>query len=191
MENPYLEELQRRQKEEGGSSFDPYISGFSAMAPKSDGKGHQDFINEYACAIPNKIAIQILLDYSPILEIGAGNGYWSWVIEENGGSATPTDVKPWSNTWMDVKKEDGVEAVRKRSDDYTLFICYPYYGIDWDYNALREYSGDTVIFVGEWGYRSATGSKEFFKELNQNWSETQKNELPHWGVKTSIYVFER
>lgn len=44
--------------------------------------------------LPTTEAIELLTEEEKIIEIGAGNGYWAHVINENGGSCTPTDVLP-------------------------------------------------------------------------------------------------
>ena len=45
--------------------------------------------DKYAFAIPNKEAINVVCKYTPIIEIGAGKGYWAALIRNN--MLTPED----------------------------------------------------------------------------------------------------
>lgn len=44
--------------------------------------------------LPTDNAIDTILKYEPILEIGAGNGYWSHILEKAGCNILSTDIDP-------------------------------------------------------------------------------------------------
>lgn len=56
-------------------------------------------IGTYQKFIPTDEAIETLCSLSPIIEIGSGNGYYSYMINENGGSCLATDSNP-ARFWM-------------------------------------------------------------------------------------------
>jgi len=49
----------------------------------------------------------------------------------------------------------------------TLFLCWPPLSSDMAYNALRNYTGSTVVFVGKPG--GCTGDEAFHRELAKHW----------------------
>lgn len=51
----------------------------------------------YAFAAPNSRALQALAELSPILEVGAGVGYWALLLKQAGVSVLATDELPTVN----------------------------------------------------------------------------------------------
>lgn len=49
------------------------------------------FCPEY---LPSDDLISYLINLDSIIEVGAGMGYWSYVINKNGGDCLPTDIRP-------------------------------------------------------------------------------------------------
>lgn len=47
---------------------------------------------------PTDTAIDTIMRYDPIIEIGAGNGYWAYVLELAGCDIHPTDIRPEKGT---------------------------------------------------------------------------------------------
>ena len=93
----------------------------------------------YAYATPSPASLDTLAKYSPLVEIGAGTGYWSSCLRHRHPSIVmhTYDKDPPSashssksnsyhgraHTWTSVMK-GGVE-VMKRHQKSTLFLCYP------------------------------------------------------------------
>lgn len=96
--------------------------------------------------VPTPEAIRMLVDIGSITEIGAGNGYWAHVINQNGGDVYPTDMFP-----VDVDYDDyydyveemkcgdiAVENYTRKSDSYPYINKYqneemeePHYEVSW------------------------------------------------------------
>lgn len=53
----------------------------------------------FSWAIPNKKAIDICSNYGPIVEVGAGTGYWAWLLRKQGVSVEALDILPYVNNW--------------------------------------------------------------------------------------------
>jgi hypothetical protein len=116
-------------------------------------------VKEYSWAIPTDYAIESIVAHGPIVEIGAGTGYWANLIAEAGGDIVATDkFSPSHNTYTDkqhhyaaIKKLPALNAVRKYHNR-TLLMVWPEYNESWSSQALAEYlhlGGKTVIYVGE------------------------------------------
>jgi hypothetical protein len=111
---------------------------------------------KYAWAIPNEEAISIIVEYSPIIEMGAGAGYWASLIASLGGDIVAVDKKPISNNrYCCHAKYYHPVIIGDESllDDYlnrTLFICW---GFQDETNKIIERyiknGGKTIIMVIE------------------------------------------
>jgi len=83
--NPYLEEFEQ------GKYNDLYHCVGS--------KERFALTKHYSWAIPNQEAIDYLVSQSPIIEMGAGTGYWSKLISDSGGEVIAFDESPYDNHW--------------------------------------------------------------------------------------------
>ncbi|GAA3636255.1 hypothetical protein GCM10022297_13630 [Lactobacillus hamsteri] len=110
-----------------------------------------------------------------VLEIMAGNAYWSKTFQEVGVEAIATDSLEWAKTsttgrdyFTKVEDLDAVSAI-KRYRDIDLIICSwsPNFGhSDLDVvNAWKDYSHHSkLLFIGE--KEGATNSPEFWQQMN-------------------------
>ena len=122
---------------------------------------------EYAWAIPDERALAVVTAYGPIVEVGAGKGYWAALLQARGVDVLAYDAKPAPDAFADVRL-GGPSAV-SRHKDRALFLCYPDDDVRADLSdddeeeddddeeeapslaldCLRAYRGDTVVVVGE------------------------------------------
>jgi hypothetical protein len=120
---------------------------------------------QYAFSIPTAETLQTIAIYSPIVEIGAGSGYWAMCLAACGvdiiaydryppGEASITDIseRNWHfrKTWYRVNKGDEL-AVAAHSNR-ALFLCWPPPENPMGVRALDAYiksGGRTVIVIGE------------------------------------------
>ena len=141
------------------------------------------------------------MKYSPIVEIGAGTGYWAALVKQAGGDIIAFDPHPprvnyeknpyhqRTATFFPVKRGSYNQA--KNRPDRTLFMCWPPYNSSIAYRTLREYTGSTLIFVGE-GEGGCTGNDDFFKLLEYEFNIIEEVDIPQWyGIHDRMMVFER
>jgi hypothetical protein len=151
---------------------------------------------EYSSAIPNDDAIVALLNLSPIVELGAGTGYWAWLIQQAGGEVVAIDKSPSSKQW--TKVISGNELSLSQYANRTLLLCCP----PWDmaYNAIKLCSNKRVIYVGakKIGTYSViddlnhSNEDKFFGLLAKNFNQTNHIVTPQrQGTRDSMWVFER
>lgn len=155
----------------------------------------------FAWAIPDEPALAALAALGPLVEGGAGTGYWAALLAARGadvlaydatppGGSTRNPYHPGRHTWTRVLAGDSVRAVRA-NPERTLLLCWPPFDDDAaGYAALRAYRGETLGYVGE-GPDGATGTPRLHRELALNWSPTDRVALPTWPGHTDLLVIYR
>jgi hypothetical protein len=141
----------------------------------------------------------MLVRYSPIVEIGAGTGYWARLVADAGGDILAYDKHPPKLGKADYWAKEvesyypvhtGGPRMAERHSDRTLFLCWPPNGLPMAARCLDFYRGATLIFVGE---RSGlTGDDRFHKIVNDEWTSIKQIGIPQWfGIHDRLYVFKR
>jgi len=147
-------------------------------------------VQKYAWAIPNEQAISKLVELSPLIEIGAGAGYWAKLVEEAGGKIVCYDIEPPLTQWHPIWKSEP-HVIKQRYILRTLFLCWPPYEESMAADCLKLYKGRTLVYVGE-GYGGCTGDDNFHEELKNNWLLCDRLEIPQWyGIHDSMYIYKR
>jgi hypothetical protein len=155
----------------------------------------------FSWAMPSEPALELLARYAPLVECGAGMGYWAALLRARGVDVLAFDrAAPGARNahhrqvrapWTLVGRASSDEAAR-RHGERALLLCWPPYDDDAaSYAALRAYRGGTVIYIGEPG-EGATGSVRFHRELALNWTLAEELELPRWPrLRDRLMVFRR
>ena len=181
--------------------------------PRWDGLARvdrMDWTRKYAWSIPNEEALECLARHAPIVDMGAGTGYWSYLMRQRGIDVIPYNVKHSVITdhfskYVWVPQSRGGPAKLRKHGDRTLFLSWPDYNTDFAARCLEEYPGDTVIYVGE-GSGGCTGDAKFHERLDgyrydENyeeqvvptpWRETETVAIPQWwGMNDYMAVYKR
>jgi len=157
----------------------------------------------FSWAIPTERALHRIAAYAPLVECGAGMGYWTALLRARGVDAIAYDLVPpdagkhneyhkrGRRPWTEIGRGSSVAAAR-RHRSRSLVLCWPPYEDDAaSYAALRAYRGDVVIYIGE-PDEGATGSVRFHRELRLNWTLAEELELPHWPrLRDRVMVYRR
>jgi hypothetical protein len=157
-----------------------------------------DFTSYWSWAVPINKAIEMIAKYSPVIEIGAGKGYWASLISKKGAVIRAYDEKPYVNHWCSPGKKyhpvliGGVDVFKERRyKNWSLFICWPPYGDELAYEALKAFKGDIFIYIGE-SSGGCTGDDRFFDELEGHWRKIEECALPRWeGINDYLTIYER
>lgn len=153
----------------------------------------------FSWAIPNEPALKLIASFSPIIEIGAGTGYWAHMLMERGADIIAYDHEPPSTHENHFhSKRDCFFPVQQGSDvsvsdhaDRTLFLCWPPYSDPMAANCLRRYKGARLVYVGE-GDGGCCGDDDFWTEIEKGWKEVQSVAIPQWyGLHDALTVYER
>lgn len=153
----------------------------------------------YSFAIPNEAALDAIAALSPIVELGAGSGYWAHLLRQRGAHVIAYDQlttygasqqrSMFAKAWTGVLR-GGPRKLRKLGD-HTLFLCWPTYDTDFAAQCLANYPGRRVAYIGE-GNGGCTGDDEFHAQLAARWNEVKSVKIPVWlGVHDRLYIYER
>jgi hypothetical protein len=152
----------------------------------------------YPYAVPTEAALRLLAQHQPLLEIGAGSGYWAWLLRQMHVDILAYDHDPPDGTyrnayfegvhlWTEVL-EGGPEMVREHPNR-ALFLCWPPPGIPMTEECLAMFQGDVVLYAGEWRGHGATPA--FFDSLEASFTQIAAVELPSWVIEDALRVFRR
>jgi hypothetical protein len=152
----------------------------------------------YCFAVLTKEMVNKIKPYGPILEVGAGTGYWAYEFKKRGVDYLATDAYPdrenryfvGIKAWSVVEKRPAIEAVRCYPDR-TLLMSWPEYSEPWAVEALKEYKGDIFIYVGE-EEGGCCADDDFFEHLGNYWDEREQLDMPQFfGLHDVAIVYER
>lgn len=143
----------------------------------------------YAWAIPSHEAIQALREMSPLIEIGAGTGYWTWLLRQAGENVIALDKNPEAPPHWTLVERGNEESVQAHGDR-TLFLCWPSYQEPMAVKALSNYTGSHVVYVGEW--KGRTADDEFHRLLTDSFDLEREIPIPTWpGYSDRLFFFKR
>lgn len=162
----------------------------------------EELRSRYAFAIPSPEAIALINGYGPIVEIGAGTGYWAKVLSDHGGDVLAFDLLglAWEQ-WFPHGQVEGVVVGRGGSEkavehaQRTLLLVWPPYDEAMAHDVLRQYEGAggrRLVYVGE-GPGGCTADDDFFAAIgNGTWKEAATLAIPQWtGIYDNLWVYER
>jgi hypothetical protein len=196
-DNPYLHEFERLASELAAPPN--YADPLHGRVGMSTYQRRVWCVRRYAFAIPTEAALATLARFAPIVELGAGTGYWAHLLRRRGVDcvafdAAPPDLAPNPNrfnafTWTAVEP-GGVEVLREHADR-TLLLCWPSYQDPFAACALRAYAGSRLAYIGE-AAGGHTADDAFFAQLERDWLPLQEVPLPNWpGTTDRLVVFQR
>jgi hypothetical protein len=117
----------------------------------------------YAYVFPSDSTLAMLAGLGPLVEIGAGTGYWAHRLRSMGVDIVAFDQAPLdgeranryhsrTQPWTDV--EQGDQTVLPGHAGRALFLCWPPLFSSLG-DCLAYYGGDTIAYIGDGGYRTA------------------------------------
>ena len=113
--------------------------------------------------LPEPRLIEAIARHSPIVEIGAGTGYWAYLLRLSGADVIAYDAAPPGGTvtnryhpdvrpWSQVVNGDA--TVLAAHGSRSLFLCWPpRYSSLWE--SLRFYRGPFILHIGDRGRTTA------------------------------------
>jgi len=160
----------------GCPPHDPFCLCFARrLQVGAEERYRQGLARRFSYVLPEPRLLEVMRRYSPLVELGAGTGYWTYLLRVMGVDIIAYDNAPISGPrenryhlavvpWADVL--DGDLSVLSRHADRCLFLCWPpRYSALWE--ALSFYEGEYVIYVGDHGARTArlAGLRDAFRRV--------------------------
>lgn len=173
----------------------PYLSAYKRAVKKSQYWGRQKLVWKFSWAIPTKKAIVDIAAFGShrIIEMGAGSGYWAWMLRQAG-----CHVLPYDNNYRKeyigkrfVRVFRGEPSITSLHSDRALMLCWPEYNNPMAFDCLSHFSGSKLIYVGE-GSDGCTGDEDFHKMLEEEWNRVKEIDIPQWGgLHDYVSLYER
>ena len=155
-------------------------------AETANGIRPRDYLRHYfSYAIPSEDALIAISKLSPIIEIGAGSGYWAELLRTKGATVEAYDNGSWQTAWkrsFGVVKNGGPEKVLEYPS-HNLFLCWPPYDDKMAAEATINFlsgTGEFLIYIGE-GDGGCTGDESFHELLRTKFSEVSRITIPQWS----------
>jgi hypothetical protein len=152
----------------------------------------------YSYVFPDDRSLAALARLGPLIEMGAGTGYWAYRLRALGtdvvafDQAPPDGARPnryhaTTPTWTEVVAGD--HTILTRYSDRALLLCWPPLFSSLG-ESLTYYSGNTVAVIGDGGHRTARvrGLNESFTPVSV--SEVQALE-PFPGQQPTLSIWRR
>jgi hypothetical protein len=150
-------------------------------------KLREAFICDYSFALPCQEALQIIKKYSPIVEIGAGSGFWAYLLSKAGCDIIATDKN--LDKIHNVHQIEASEAINKYPTK-NIFCCWPDYNDEWSSNFLNLVKNQIVIYIGE--FRGCTANDKFHDLLDEAFELVEEFPIPQWyGIHDRLFVYKR
>lgn len=153
----------------------------------ADHLAREAWVSGISYAIPCREAIDLLAK-RPLLEIGAGTGYWAALIREAGGDVIATDSEACGTRngygnlvgcYHETLRMSGAKAVSAHPDRDVLCV-WPGYMARWPAMAFQRMAvGRTLHLVGE-GAGGATGSDHMHEIVHREFTEPHHTAIPCW-----------
>ena len=157
------------------------------------------FGREWGFSIPCEEAVSTLLSLSPLVEIGAGAGYWSALLSAAGADIVATDAQVSGEIgyrfepgrYSDVQPLDALAAVR-RFPERNVFCSWPTMGEGWAAEATREIpQGRSFALISD-GRSGITATDVLFDVLEEKFVITAEIDIPQFPkVKDRLIVYRR
>lgn len=180
------------------------------------------FYHHFGCVVPSYTALYVIAKLAqpakpskepvlPILDIGSGNGYWSFMLRNfpihDISGAKPLDVRAVDNglseyrvSWIkDTITTDGKEYLKQMNGGKgcVLLLVYPQATGGFTQLILQAFEGDVVIVVGTQNKNGFTGFRdqivdEWISERMSNFELFLRIPVPSFaGKDEALFVFQR
>ena len=137
-----------------------------------------------------------------VVEIGSGNGYWTYMLRRQGVEVTAVDnlQSEYRTLWIgDTVVKDGEKFLKDENGgmDAVLLLVYPVVGAAFTAKVLDAYKGDTICVAGTQNRNGYTAFRDrriddYMEAEKPEFEKTTQLALPSFaGKDEALFVFER
>lgn len=150
---------------------------------------------KYAYSAPSPKLLQLLVEHSPLIEMGAGNGYLASLLRTMGADIIAMDAFPveeghnWffntsifglptkqGSSWTTVIK--GNAASLEEYSDRALLLCWPPKNA-MAIESLTHFKGHKIILIAN---KSCCADAKFYDMLDKNWHLQLQVKTDSWAM---------
>lgn len=185
-----------------GDDFSQSLEMFDSGCLTDSAAGAGDVLltlaQRYTYVVPSDSALAMLAGLAPLVEIGAGTGYWAYRLRSIGVDIVAFDLAPvdgeranryHSRTRPWTQVEQGDQSVLAGHADRALFLCWPPLFSSLG-DCLAYYDGDTVAIIGDGGYRTAR-----LDHLHEDFTKVAATPIraldPYPGAEPELTIWKR
>lgn len=176
--------------------------------------------HHFGCVAPSHAALHVIARLAqpakpskqpvrPILDVGSGNGYWTFMLRSLplDPGMKPLDVRPVDNAaseyrlaWVsDTTRATGLDYLARNEGgkDCVLLLVYPPTTGDFTAPLLRAFRGDVIVVAGTQNGNGFTGFADCLVDVwvEKNLADfelTLRMPLPSFpGKDEALFVFQR
>lgn len=170
-------------------------------------------MHHFGCVVPSYESLEVVKQLARsdksktqegrrVLEIGSGNGYWTYMLRRLGVEVTAVDNEQssWRTMWIGntiIVEGENYLKDNNGCKDAVLLLVYPIVGADFTVRMLYAYKGRTIVVAGTQnrnGYTSFQGKTigDYMSAERKDFDKTLQIPLPSFaGKDEALYVFER
>jgi hypothetical protein len=111
------------------------LKGVSGACSSANHTGYRlQLAQRYPYILPETRLLDVIARYSPLVEVGAGTGYWSYLLRQRGADIIAYDQAPLGGErsnryhyelWPWTEVLEGDATVLQHHPDRSLLICWP------------------------------------------------------------------
>lgn len=176
-----------------------YLAHYKALSGRDDfSNGWHELVRAYSEAIPTLEALKLLATLSPLVELGAGAGYWARLLRDLGTEVVAYDpAEPESNkwtaklpAWTEVRLGDAAAALTEHPDRVP-FACWPPRPYGYMNDVFRTYHGTTIALITDGRFLAKEDHADpLYDVLESEWKLEERVQLPHWpGRHDSLMIW--
>lgn len=163
------------------------------------------FMHHFGCVVPSYESLEVIKQLAgkrAVVEIGSGNGYWTYMLRRMSVNVHAVDnlQSEYRTLWIgDTLIKDGEKYLKdeKGCKDAVILLVYPIVSSDFTSRVLDAYKGDTVCVAGTQNRSGYTAFKdrtidEHMKVEKADYEKIMQIPLPSFpGKDEALYIFER
>jgi len=148
------------------------------------------YCTKYSFAITSPSTIAALKELLPIIEIGAGSGYWARMVTEKWELSDYYAFDNFSTHVFPEMYYNVTDVEPNPKGNETFFFCWPYMNsMAADY--VKKYNPKRIVYIGE-GNGGCTADEEFFELLDKHYDLAKSLDHPQYeGIHDVFELYER
>jgi hypothetical protein len=135
----------------------------------------------FAYSVLSPETLEALAEHAPFVELGAGNGYNAWLLQQAGLEVIPLEAFPieegsnwFFNTRFGLPTRSGRSWTRVLKGDsdslrdyvnYSLLLCWPP-RTNMALASLSHFAGNKLVFIGD---KKTCANSSFYTRLTEGW----------------------